>query len=121
MSEEYSANLSEIIQIYNEQKTTNYINSIKCKMPSTRTDRFSSSNNTLIEITLSRSPVIQYFLLSSNKRLLNDVSTNDKTLTKAIRRWLTMFQKKSQPIILDAGVFYKQGTTICPVLVRQLA
>lgn len=115
-SEEYSNRLSEIIQIYNEQrpaKSANYINAIKCTTQGT---------NTLIEISLSRNPDEQSYLLSKYG-IVNDVSSNDKTVTKALRHWLTTFQKNPNPIILDAGVFYRraQGTAISPILIRQLA
>lgn len=115
-SEEYSNRLSEIIQIYNERrpaKSANYINAIKCT---------TQGANTLIEISLSRNPDEQSYLLS-NYGIVNDVSRNDKTLTKALRHWIAAFQKNPNPIILDAGVFYRraQGTAISPILIRQLA
>lgn len=118
-SEEYSNRLSEIIQIYNERrpaKSANYINAIKCT---------TQGANTLIEISLSRNPDEQSYLLS-NYGIVNDVSRNDKTLTKALRHWLALAhpaQKNPNPIILDAGVFYRraQGTAISPILIRQLA
>ena len=120
-SEEYSNRLSEIIQIYNERrpaKSANYINAIKCTTQGT---------NTLIEISLSRNPDEQNYLLS-NYGIVNDVSRNDKTLTKALRHWLALAlaqpaTSQKNPIILDAGVFYRraQGTAISPILIRQLA